>query len=946
MKYLFYFMLSILPACVFAQTGEIRGTVIDKSTGEPMAGANVVISSLNIGAAIDMDGNYSNLGESVSPLQIGAAIDMDGNYSLKAPPGVYTLRFSYISYNTLEITDVKVEANKVTEANAVMEEAANEFGEVVVYAVRRMNSEAALVASLKAANMVMSGVSSQQITRTQDRDASEVIKRIPGISIIENRFVISRGLAQRYNNVWINNNAVPSSEADSRAFSFDMIPSAQIDNIMIVKSPAPELPADFSGGFVKIATKSIPEENSLQASYGVNVNTMTHFRDFEYAKGSSTDLLGFDNGFRGMRRVVPAQRMDGNNAALVTDVTANGFNNDWIIRSRKPVADHRFSLMLNRFAKFSNGGKLGVMAALNYSYSYLAFQDITNARFGIYDRISDSPVYQYKYADDQYTVTAKTGGMLNLIWALSDKHRLEFRNILNQQGKDRYTWRDGWQNISSYYEQIKEEYNYYSRGSYTGQLSGYHSFSETDKIDWTIGYSNANKNQPDRRRIDMDGTVEETSMNSIIRDFIRLDENIYSAGLNYNRIFAFGTFAPALKAGAYAEYRSRDYRTREFLYKTNIMNLPSGFIFRKVSTEMMLPEFFAADKFFVSDATDRTNDYSGENLLTGGYLGFNLPIKKFNVYAGVRYENNRMSLTNYVHLTLDQTEKFDYSQSDFFPSVNATYNINKTNLVRVAYGKSINRQEFREVSPSLYYDFDLFSYVKGNQDLRQAYIQNFDLRYEIYPSSGEMVSFALFYKRFKNPIEWTFIDAGGTYTYTFENAKQADSYGVELDLKKSLDFIGLPDFSLSFNGSLIRSKVFFDEKSQEHDRPMQGQSPYLINSGLFYQREKLSAGLMYNIVGKRITGIGRSDNSIGGTIDNDVPDMFEMPRHAVDLSFSYKFGSMYEVSASIRDILAAPLVYKQFPKFTDDTGKVQQREQTTKEYRNGQNFSVSLKLNL
>ena len=305
-----------------------------------------------------------------------------------------------------------------------------------------------------------------------------------------------------------------------------------------------------------------------------------------------------------------------------------------------------------------------------------------------------------------------------------------------------------------------------------------------------------------------------------------------------------------------------------------------------------------------------------------------------------------MSLTNFVHLTSDENETFNYYQSDFFPSVNATYNINKTNLLRLAYGKSINRQEFREVSPSAYYDFDLFSYVRGNKKLQQAYIHNFDLRYEIYPSSGEMISFALFYKRFKNPIEWTFIDAGGTYTFTFENANRADSYGAELDLKKNLDFIGLPDLSLSFNGALVRSNVIFDENSQEHDRPMQGQSPFLVNTGLFYQREKLNVGLMYNIIGRRIVGIGRSDNSQGGTIDNDVPDMFEMPRHAIDLSFSYKFGAIFELSVGVRDLLAAPLKYKQFPKFTDNDGNVQQREQTTKEYRNGQNFSLALKLNL
>ena len=907
-----------------AQNGEIYGVIIEKSTGEPLPGANIAIESLIL----------------------GTISDFDGNYNLKIPTGKHKVKFSFVSFITIE-TEVVIENGKKFELNVALSESTTGLDEVVVSVVRKLNSEVSIINAMKTSSVVMSGVSSQQISKTQDRDASEVVKRIPGISIIDNRFIIARGLSQRYNNVWINNSAIPSSEADSRAFSFDMIPSGQIENMMIVKSPAPELPADFTGGFVKITTKSTLEENSLQVSYGINFNTQTHFQDFKYAKGSSTDFLGFDNGFRDMKSVVPSQ-LDGRNAEMTTNVTANGFNNDWKIRSLKPVADHRFSVMLNRFNKLNNGHQLGLVAAFNYSYSYLTYKNMTNARFGVYNKMEDKPLYLYKYEDDQYTITARTGGMLNFIWEMSNKNRIEFRNIFNQQGRDRYTYRDGWQNISSRYDQIKEEYFYNSRGTYTGQLSGLFNISESGRLDWTAGYSYANKNQPDRREINLQEEINRFEMENIKRDFIRLDEHTMSAGLNYNHNFDFGSFEPSLKAGVYTDYRTRNYNTRYFLYKVNIMNLPQDFLYRDVASEMMLPEYFSADKFFVSEATKKTNDYSGEDLMLSGYSGINLPLGNFNVYAGVRYENNLMQLTNFVTLSTDETETYDYKQSDFFPSINAAYNINKNNLLRVAYGKSINRQEFREVSPSAFYDFDLFSFVRGNKELKQAYIHNFDFRYEMYPSNGEMISFALFYKKFNHPIEWTFIDSGGTYTFTFENADQANNYGVELDLRKSLDFIGLSDFMFSFNGALIRSKVKFDKNSLEHDRPMQGQSPYIVNTGLFYQREKLNIGLMYNIIGKRIVGIGRTDNSQGKSIDNNVPDMYEMPRHSLDLSISYSLGKRFEISAGVRDILASSFVFKQFPEFTDNGSgsKVHKREQTPKEYKSGQNFSLSIKMNL
>ena len=285
------------------------------------------------------------------------------------------------------------------------------------------------------------------------------------------------------------------------------------------------------------------------------------------------------------------------------------------------------------------------------------------------------------------------------------------------------------------------------------------------------------------------------------------------------------------------------------------------------------------------------------------YLALNIPWQRFNVYAGVRLENRNMTLTNYISSNAWISKDTDFDNTDFFPSVNVSYNLTDKQLIRFAYGKSVNRQEFREVSSSVYEDFELFSDVKGNPDLKPAYIHNLDLRYEWYPASGESVSVALFYKHFRHPIEWTFRDGGGSYTYTFENADKARNYGVEVDIRKDLEFIGLRNFMLNLNGSWIKSKVSFDsENSLEHDRPMQGQSPYLVNAGLFYQTEKagVMAGVLYNRIGKRIVGIGRSDMSVGGSINNDIPDMYEMPHDALDIVLSKKFGKQVEVNTYYR----------------------------------------------
>ena len=283
---------------------------------------------------------------------------------------------------------------------------------------------------------------------------------------------------------------------------------------------------------------------------------------------------------------------------------------------------------------------------------------------------------------------------------------------------------------------------------------------------------------------------------------------------------------------------------------------------------------------------NKLNDYKGNNTQGSGYVGMNLPFGVFNLYAGVRYEYSRMELIMNTRQYEESPNSTFYDYSDFFPSVNMTYKLAESQQLRLAYGKSVNRPEFRELSTSVFNDFDLGSDVMGNSSLKAAYIHNLDLRYEWYPSNGEQISVALFYKRFNNPIEWTYTMAGGTDPiYSYVNAKGADNYGVELDIRKNLDFIGLKDFSLSLNAALIKSKVEFEKGSKDIDRPMQGQSPYLINAGIFYRNERyaLNAAVLYNRIGKRIIGVGRS---MGSTTEGDVrniPNSYEMPRNSIDL---------------------------------------------------------------
>lgn len=909
---------------------QIKGVVIDQKSKVTLIGAVVTVDGTNVKAITNIDGNFL----------------IDGMKKDKT----YTLYINYVGYKTQKIDGVQA---KDADQVIALQPDEQQLKEVTVTAVERRNTDAAMIQVAKNSPVIVSNVSAQEISRTQDTNAGEVIRRVPGVSLIDDKFVMVRGLSQRYNNVWVNGGAVPSSEADSRAFSFDIIPSSQIDNLTIVKSPTAEYPADYSGGFIIVNTKEIPAENSFNIAVGGNWNTSSAFQNFSYSKGSGTDFLGFDNGLRSLNGGIHADlnpQLDANGKPVgdyATSLLGNGFNNDWLTKNKKPLGDLKLAASLNQ--RWMLGGRtLGMLAALNYTNEYRTYENMENNLYGIYDVANDKPNYLRHSVDDQYNNNVRLGAMLNFTFLSKDgNHKYQLKNIFNQLATSRYTWRDGVSAQSNL--ERSAEYYYRSRTTYNGQLTGKHTFT-SDALDWSIGYAYANRHLPDRRRYLIDDALESgvyalSTGNDISREWTQLDEHILSLGVNDKHHFKFGNFEPDLQVGAYGEYRTREYQTRNFIYNWNVSdnNMPSDFRHSDIPTLLSSEANMGYDKLYLLEEKQMRNNYCGHNTLGAGYLALSLPFGKLGIHAGVRFEHNDMELISNSRDYEKSESSRHYKTDDVFPSLNTTYKISDQHQVRLSYGRSINRPEFREVSSSVYYDFDLASNVQGNTELKNCYVDNLDLRYEWYPSRGELISLAVFYKHFDSPIEWTYTVAGGTdLIYSYKNAKSANNYGVELDIRKNLGFIGLKDFSWSFNGALIKSKVQFEKGAKEEDRPMQGQSPYLINTGIFYKNAplKMDIALLYNRIGKRIIGVGRSEGSTGDDSNSRVPHSYEMPRNTIDFSLAKKFGEHLELKLNVRDLLAEKIYYKQFADVTYSDGSKKEVEEIARCYKPGRNIGL------
>jgi TonB-dependent receptor len=930
------------------QTGSIRGTVTDKENSETLIGATVQVDGTTTGAATDIYGHFVL-------------------NNLKA--GVYRLKISYVSYTTGIIENVTVEADKVTTVDAALEGTLVSLGGVTVTAVRRTNTEISVMNEVRSSQFVTTGISSQQISKTLDKDASEVVKRVPGITIMDNRFLVVRGLSQRYNNVWLNNAATPSAEADVKAFSFDVVPSSMLENIMVVKSPAAELPADFSGGFVRITTKNLPDKNGAFITYGTGISENTTFREFYKPEPGSTDWLGFDDGSRALPADMPRHLNEyesATNPAVRDKITSLGreMNNSWLALPASAFMDQKFTAGLNLKLKMGEN-TVGNLTGLTYSLTNSS-EELLNADYSIYDYDDDKPSYLNQFVDRQYTNSARFSFMNNTSLYLGKWTKIEIRNLLSQAGASRYTVRNGreWYNDGRYIR--SEELRYVSRFIYTGQVAGEHSLKDgKTKIDWILGYASSNKKEPDTKRHrylrdEADTTKyimlfnDQADLSSQSRMWINLNENTVSAALNYTRMMNIGGFSPEIKAGLYFEDKNRNFSARNFGYAKGSLESTFG------QTTLPVDQVFTDENINLTtgiklmEVTALSDSYTASNNQVAGYLSARIPAgEKLNIYAGLRVEKNRQTLSSYKQASTEEVD-VDRDTVNLFPSASLAYNFTEKSLVRIAYGMTVNRPEFREIAPFYYVDFEMNAGIYGAPHIKQAYIHNIDLKYEFYPAPGETFNIGVFYKKFLNPIEQVIFGNNPTQ-YSFENVTSAYSAGLEAEVRKSLDFIpGFGNFAVVLNSSLIKSQVNFPESALARDRPLEGQSPFIVNTGIFYQGKSngLMVNLMYNIIGKRIVAVGRPSPNEW----EDIPDIYEMPRNVIDLTVSKMIGERIEIKGGVRDLLNEKAEYMQsvnamvdMNTYTEgaETGyKEFNRTQYTRIFNPGRYFSLGVTVKL
>lgn len=836
--------------------------------------------------------------------------------------------------------------------------------EAKVITSKIVGSDAVLMEEMKKQNVIVTGISAEQINKGQDKDASEIIKRIQGVTLNDERFIVVRGLNERYNTTWLNNTDLPSSEADKRAFSFDAIPSTFIDQVLIYKTPSADLPGDFSGGAIKIITKTAPIGSSLTISLNGFFRDGSSFQTMRFTQGSNTDFLGYDNGFRKIPDGIPHYLSKSSTA------TTELFKNTWVLHDQQSSPDFRCNIAYTKGLLVRNF-QLGIVAGVNYDNSY--------TRYFVHRQDFESGAFTSENNDSEYTNYRKIGAILNLKMLIGDNDKIEFRNLFNQAGRTQTLTSGG---IDLGLKTQNYSFGYESKTLYSSQLAYSHSFKNNTEYNATVGWSYNMRSDPDLRRIAYEysndpffrsnipaGSGQIDASDGATRFYSVLKENIYCFNQYFKTPAKIAGFPFSIKLGTDIEYKERNFSSRLFGYTLPVSAHRRPFSALPVDSIFSNKYIEYADTvngkpvpvgFKIYEDTNPEDSYFGTNVLYAPFLCIQLPItKKLNIETGIRYEYNIQSLRTVVGV---DSVNIDLKTTFALPSINARYDISKNQALRFSYGKTINRPEFREWAPFLYYDFALQAITHGSlfpsvdhqhgYILQTANIDNYDISYDKYFKKNDFFHVGIFYKYFVNPIEQIVESRqhrfGISKEITFLNLHQATCTGIEFETRKNLGFIAPPgrrfDFShlnIVANLTLVKSVAMTTNDSFGIKRALQGQAPYLINFGLFYNTKKMNASIIYNIIGPRIFLAGGNDGPhtpMGSSIG-------EMPRNELDLSFGVAVSRKIFINAGIKDILNQPV---QLVEDTNNDGKFETKKGDNEvlKYRKGSYYSLGISVKL
>lgn len=866
--------------------GVVKGRVTSSATGDAMIEARV---------------NVQN--STASTLT-----DIDGNYELELAPGTYSLRVWGEMHQPQIVSGIVVEAGGEQTIDVALVGDEDAIIEVVVEAEAQRNKAEVQIERRKRAAVVSDTVSGEEIARTPDSSAADATRRVVGLSVQDGSYVVIRGLSGRYVTSLLDRTPVPSPEPDVPALPLDLFPASMLSSMLVAKTATPDLPGNFAGGALILDTAQYPSDFQLSFKFGLSGDTVTTFADAPFYEGAKGDWLTLGADKRRLPRAVPkdapvvnrgARRLDDATVERITE----SFENEYTLSDQTMPLNYSFGASVGDTVR-PFGKRLGYLFSMNYGQSYdirrYTLKDAMNAADG-------SGVVERKEGREELveaTQEVGVGALGSVAFEVAPGHSLGLVSLFTRGATDRASERD---NLSTL--DLDTQLQYTLRQISFNQLTGHHRIDGLGglEFDWQANVGFANRDEPDTREIayEDDGVMRSFNLNggSAQRSFITMDETTYGGGADLSR--QFDGFKP--KVGVLFTHSDRDYTYRKFRYDDARGAIIDPALLRN-PLENILTDDNIGPLFVISEQTNNEDNYTADAEVLSGYAMLDVSaFEPFRAVVGVRYETAWTRLVTGTETTTRPAfeNKVDRIDESWLPSVNLTYALARDLNLRGAYSMTVARPQFRELAPILYRDFRENRNVSGNPDLEQTTIQNYDLRLEYFPGATEVLAASVFAKRMKDPIEQTVVGAEkGSLTFT--NSEEAEIIGFELEARIGLSYLtaALDDFGLTANYTWVDSEVSLTEEqrrlSSNATRPLQGQSPYVINVGLLYERPDwgTTAQVLYNVFGRRLTEVG----SLG------LPDRYEEPVHRLDVVASQGLGAGFSLKLAATNLLDEEVV--------------------------------------
>lgn len=901
-------LLALPGASALAQTGPaspgvVYGTVVDGATGETLIGVNVRVEGTLQGNVTDLDGAYEITG---------------------LAPGTYRLTFSYVGYQTQTVAGVTLAPGGRTKVDLRLATADVAGEEVVVEARAIRDTDASLLADRQRALVVSDAISAETVARSGSSNVADAMQRVTGASVEDGKYVVIRGLGDRYTTTQLNGVELPSADPSRRSFQMDLIPASLLDNVVTTKTFTPDKPGNFTGGAVDVTTRDYPDGPLFTLSASGAFNTLatgaTGFLTYDGRSGRVPSVLhsgAIPSITQARTDAAAAQALDAASRAFVPVMTpATG--------SARPNGSA--SVAVGNQFRLGGDRRLGLLASASYGYSNSFYADGAEQRWVLGGPVAgeDRLLNRQALADTRGTSEQTLGLYGTASLRLNRQHEVGLRLVGTQSREAQARYLQG-----SLLEGLAEDQTFQARAlSFadrtlgSAQLRGTHAFGPRGRVrlDWKASAARTEQDEPDLRffsndfRVDGADTtfsIDRALYDEPTRFFRNAQERALTAEANLSVPLRLGRVRTTVKTGGFYQGTDRRFREQRYSY---------AFAAAQVGCPVFAYTGNAADFYsarnlgivgqaangrpcfgnYLENRTDRRNAYDGTGTVAAAFVMADAQLtRRLRAVGGVRYETTGLRVTS-----LDTTlAPGTIDEGDLLPALGLVYEAFRNANFRLSYGRTLARPTFREFGPFASFDFIGDFIYEGNPKLNRTRIDNLDARLEWFPRSGDLYAVSLFAKRLDQPIEFVFDVA--TRRFTNRNVPEGRVYGAEVELRRSFALGGGRTLQPGLNVSLIHSAVDLDATEAEDlraldprgetTRPLFGQSPFLVNAELTYTDARRAASVFYNVFGERLASV----------VYGATPDVYEQPRHSLDVTFSQALPRGLRLRASAKNLLDA-----------------------------------------